>query len=286
MNIFVLFQFCDITLTPRFGLNLLESVDVTTDVCFINNQLVARGVPTGSGKCFFNAVDADTGDLTYVRPASCDHRQPSITACQVQENREAIVERCRTCSIFRIQDIATKTVIELPYDDKNIKPGAMCKGPETTFIIFDRNTKNIVQLAYNNRSLSQVQKGFGPPLRLSSTPLSMCFNGYHGTLVILTKSALKGILLTTGDTLWSIPSIPGAQHVCTGYGGIFVSGYGESVTLLDAADGCTLKTLLAEQGLGNIPQVACSEDNNKLVVLHGHGQITCYTLGKITAPAY
>ena len=181
------------------------------------------------------------------------------------------------CNVIRVQDLGTNDVTQLLCGHENIKPGAMCKGPDATFIVYDRNSKNILQLAHNYHTLYQVTD-FGPlsssPLfrPLSSSPLSICFNVYHGTLVLLTKTGIKGITLSTGQTLWENPIIDDAKHVCSGYGGFFVSGYGDSVTVLDAADGRTLKTILGDQGLGTIHQVACSEEHDKLAVLHGHGE--------------
>ena len=263
-------------------------------MCFINNLLVSR-FTTSVG--VLRVTDAKTGEYIKDITTKCGDENASIRSCQIRSgtsSRQDVLENCFRCQMFRHYDVITHNAIDAICDRSsgNIRPNAMCKGPNSTLIVYDRLSGSILQFTFSVSGLCNKRLVCEQESRVSS----MTYNDHNGIVVLLSGSSdaikVKGINIATGEAIWRRQSVPGSSHVCSGNTAIFVSGYGNDVTILDAADGFYLGTILASEHLGHIYKAVCSEEKNKLAILHrdkdkGDKKITCYSLHKKkTSPSY
>ena len=197
--------------------------------------------------------------------------------------REHILEYCFVCKRFGVYDFVTRKAMEVTCEDKCIRPHAMCKGPHNSLIIYDKAAASILQFTFSNSQLHNKRRVHC--LDPDSPVKSICYNEHNGIVVVLLASKsgsakIKGINLATGQEHWHRHSVPKSRYVCSGNEVIFISGYGNDVTMLDAADGLYLGTILGNEQLGCIHKVVCSEEHAKLAALHENGRLTCYSLRK------
>ena len=283
---FLSFQFGDLELRKRFG---TSPIHTTIDLCFVNNLLVRRFTTGSSGPGVLTAADANsrTGEVITQTTTQCPHQDASIRACRIQGQGQSssgsggILEYCFECERFRIYDVSARKSIAVTCEDQRIRPYTMCKGPQNSLLIYDNARASIVEFTFNNSQLCYPRPVW------SEDPLvkSICYNEHNGILAALSISRsgsakITGINLATGHKLWHRCSVPNSRYVCSGNEAIFISGYGNDVTVLDAADGFYMGTILGNEHLGQIHKVVCSEEHDKLAALHENGQLTCYSLRK------
>ena len=283
---FLSFQSCDLELIQRFSTSLLHS---TMGISFVNDLLVRRFTTGSSGPGVLMAADANgrTGQVIAKITTQCPHQDASIRACRIQgqgqscSGREDILEYCFVCKLFRVYNVSARKSIAVTCEDERIRPYTMCKGPQNSLLIYDNASASILEFTFNNSRLCNRR-----PVWSEDSPVkSICYNEHNGIMAALSISGsgsakITGINLATGHKLWHRCSVPNSRYVCSGNEAIFISGYGNDVTVLDAADGFYLGTILGNEHLGHIHKVVCSEEHDKLAALHENGQLTCYSLRK------
>ena len=92
---------------------------------------------------------------------------------------------------------------------------------------------------------------------------------------------IRGHNMTTGHVVWQqfgTTTTDLLPNICNANGGVFVTN-GNNVLVYDVANGALLETLLEDEDVGEIREIAYLDgEQRRLAIIHGAGQVTCYNI--------
>ena len=205
-----------IGVTSRFSIG--DETMLTDTMCYVKNHLIITMCPLGLFTCSKAKVYDEIGNL--VKEWECCHVRISMMGFEIQ-GKEYLLEGCPICEIIRAYEFPQ---IESKILCEEISPGAMCKGPNGTILVFDNTQKSLKQLRYCEGKLLRVKQ-----FHVDHTDvycIHSCFSENCDTVIVLDRlrKTLTGFHLPSEQVAWqhneielgsSSPVLTDVQHILT-----------------------------------------------------------------------